>query len=110
MSNSDAKVTRGSDNVFADLGLANAAEEALKADLAISIRQTIQKKGLTQAQAAELLGESQPNVSMIVGGKLWPFSTERLMKHLTALGKDVELRIKDAPKSRSRGHLKVVGG
>ncbi len=110
MDKADAKVTRGSDNVFADLGLADAAEEALKADLASSIRQTIQKKGLTQAQTAELLGESQPNVSMIVGGKLRPFSADRLMKHLTALGKDVELRIKDAPKSRSRGHLKVVGG
>lgn len=104
----EESITRGNGNVFADLGLANAEDEALKADLALSILEAIRTQGLTQAQAAEMIGESQPNVSLIVGGKLRTFSAERLMKLLTALGKDVELRIMDAPAGQDRGRISVV--
>ena len=73
------------------------------------ILRTIRARKLTQVEAARIIGETQPNVSNIMGGKLKAFSVARLMKHLRALGKDLELRVTDAPASRNLGQLKVVG-
>src|SRR5215207_8386419 len=56
-------VTRGSGNVFADLGFANPEEELLKAQLVREIRDLLKRRRLTQAKAAELLGLKQPDVS-----------------------------------------------
>ncbi|HUB08065.1 MAG TPA: helix-turn-helix transcriptional regulator [Myxococcales bacterium] len=105
MKRTDYKV--GSGNVFADLGV-DAPEEALaKAELTVKISEIIEAKGLTQAAAAKVLGIDQPKVSALLRGKLTGFSTERLIKFLNALGRDVEIVVKDRPK-RQAGHLKVV--
>ncbi len=101
------EVIRGSGNVFADLGLPDADGEMLKVDLAIAIKRAIQERGLTQVQAAAVMGESQPNVSMIVGGKLSAFSTERLMRLLAALGKNLTITVSDAPTGQTRGQMRV---
>ena len=45
-----------SGNVFADLGLPHPAELQAKADLMFEISRTIEERGLTQAEAAEILG------------------------------------------------------
>lgn len=99
----------GSGNVFADLGFADAEERRVKADLALVISRLIADRGLTQAQAAEIIGIDQPKVSAIVRGRLSEFSLDRLMRFLTALGVDIELvtheREHDGP-----GHLKVAVG
>jgi predicted XRE-type DNA-binding protein len=105
----EIEITPSSGNVFADLGLPNPEEELAKVKLAIAIKRTMEAKGLSQTAAAKLMGESQPNVSLIVKGRLEKFSSERLMRHLTALGKDLELIIKDAPPGRTRGLLYVSG-
>jgi predicted XRE-type DNA-binding protein len=105
MKNSDYKVSSG--NVFADLGL-DAPEEALaKAELTAKISEIIEANGLTQAAAAKVLGIDQPKVSALLRGKLTGFSTERLIKFLNALGRDVEIVVKDRPR-RGPGHLQVV--
>ena len=70
---------------------------------------TIEAQGLTQAEAARRAGVKQPNISNIVGGRLEPFSCERLMTILTKLGKDIKIVIKDAPRSRPQGRLTVAG-
>src|SRR3990172_6294687 len=102
----DYKVSSG--NVFADLGL-DAPEEALaKAELTAKIAQIIDAKGLTQAAAAKVLGIDQPKVSALLRGKLTGFSTERLVKFLNTLGRDVEIVVRDRPRARGRGHLQVV--
>lgn len=101
-------VTRGSGNVFADIGFANPAEELAKAELVRMIDHAIRARGLTQQAAATLMGIDQPKVSHMLRGRFGGFSTQRLMDFLTALGHDVEIVVRPAPKSRKRGRLHVA--
>jgi predicted XRE-type DNA-binding protein len=89
----EIQVYSSSGNVFADLGLPNADELLIKAELAHQISELISERELTQIEAAELLGIDQPKVSALVRGKLSGFSTERLFRFLNALGRNVEIRV-----------------
>jgi predicted XRE-type DNA-binding protein len=102
-------VTAGSGNVFADLGFAEPEDELTKAQLASQVRQVIKRRRLTQVRAATLMGVDQPKVSALLNGRLTNFSSERLMRLLTALGQDVEIVVKAKPRSRARGRIRVVG-
>ena len=102
-------VTPGSGNVFADLGFAEPEEELTKAQLASHIRQIIKRRRLTQVAAASLMGIDQPKVSALLNGRLANFSSERLMRLLTALGQDVEITVKAKPRNRAHGRIRVVG-
>ncbi|MDQ3745066.1 MAG: helix-turn-helix domain-containing protein [Acidobacteriota bacterium] len=86
-------VTLSGGNVFADLGLAEAEDYLLKAQLALRIQQLIEQKGVTQAEIAPLLGLDQPKVSNLMRGRLAGFSVERLFGILNRLGHNVEVRI-----------------
>lgn len=96
----------GSGNVFADLGLPNAQERLVKAMMSRLIDKDIERLGLTQEQAAELLRCSQPDISKIVRGRVSGFSIERLARFLTLLGHNVEIRVSDA--KESAGDLVLV--
>jgi predicted XRE-type DNA-binding protein len=100
-----AVVTTGSGNVFADLGLPDAEERYAKALISRMIAKAIDARGLTQAQAAELLETTQPKVSAIVRGQLSGFSIERLFRFLTALGMNVRVEVQ--PAFAEKGHLLV---
>ncbi len=82
---------RGTDNVLTDLGLPDAQELTAKAILAKKINDIVENRGLTQSDAAGLLGMPQPKVSAIRNYKLRGISLERLMQALTALGQHVEI-------------------
>ena len=101
-------VEKSSGNVFADIGLPNPEERLAKADLAIRIASAIRALRLTQARAARVLKIDQPKVSRLLRGQLSGFSTERLMHFLMLLGRDVEIVVKTAPRSRRQGRLRVV--
>lgn len=101
-------VTRGSGNVYADLGFENPEEELAKAQLAMMIDDAIRGRRLTQLAAAKLMGIDQPKVSHILRGHLGGFSTQRLIDFLTALGRDVEIVVKMPPRSRKKGRLRVA--
>jgi predicted XRE-type DNA-binding protein len=105
----DIPVMPSSGNVFADLGFAEPEEELTKAQLASHIRQVIRRRRLTQVAAAALMGVDQPKVSALLNGRLANFSSERLMRLLTALGQDVEIVVKAKPRNRDRGRIHVVG-
>ncbi|MGB3580213.1 MAG: helix-turn-helix transcriptional regulator [Roseiarcus sp.] len=102
-------VTASSGNVFADMGLPEAEEELTKAQLASHIRQAIKRRRLTQAAAAALMGVDQPKVSALLNGRLANFSSERLMRLLTAIGQDVEITVRAKPRNRAHGRIRVVG-
>jgi predicted XRE-type DNA-binding protein len=104
----DIPVTPGSANVFADLGFAEPEEELTKVQLASHIRQIIKRRRLTQAAAAALMGIDQPKVSALLNGRLANFSSERLMRLLTALGQDVAIVVKAKPRQRQRGRIQVI--
>jgi predicted XRE-type DNA-binding protein len=101
-------VVRGSGNVFADLGVTQPEEELTKAKLASLIRQVIERKQLTQATAGAQMGIDQPKVSALLNGRLSNFSSERLMRLLTALGQDVRITVRSKPVGRERGRIQVV--
>jgi predicted XRE-type DNA-binding protein len=108
MNEADEVITRGTGNVFADLGYADAEERQTKLRLAHAINGVIARRRLTQAAAAEKLGVNQPKVSALANYKLDGFSVERLMTFLTALDQDVEIVIKNKPRSRTAGRILVV--
>jgi predicted XRE-type DNA-binding protein len=99
---------KGSGNVFADIRLANPEKRLAKADLAIRIAAAIRGRRLTQARAARVLKIDQPKVSRLLRGQLSGFSTERLMHFLTLLGRDVEIVVRPAPRSRRQGRVRVA--
>ena len=85
-------------NVFEELGLPEAPELRVKARLAHRISQIIDKRNMTQTQAAAVLGIDQPKVSALVRGRLEKFSIERLCHFLRALGCDVAIQITEKKK------------
>jgi predicted XRE-type DNA-binding protein len=95
------KITRGSGNVFADMGLPDAAELNTKARLGAAIHHIVEGRRLSQAEIAATLCVNQPKVSALLNYKLEGFSVERLMHFLVALGHDVEIVVKAKPRSRS---------
>ncbi len=99
-------VERSSGNVFADLGFANPEREQLKAHLTLQIYRIIKQRGITQAEAGEILGIQQPHVSALMRNRSGNFSVERLMDFLIALGQDVEITVR--PTRRSQGQVSVV--
>lgn len=101
-------VTRGSGNVFADLGFPDAAERQAKLRLAYTLNQVIDERKLSQAEAAKVLGVTQPKVSALRHYKLAGFSVERLMNLLTALDQDVEIVIRQKPRSKRAARISVV--
>ncbi len=87
----DKTKDRSTDNVLADLGFRDAEELTAKAILAKKINDIVESRGLTQSDAAKLLGMAQPKVSAIRNYKLRGISLERLMQALTSLGQHVEI-------------------
>ena len=108
ISEGENAITRGTGNVFADLGYADAEERQTKLRLAHAINGVIARRRLTQAAAADKLGVNQPKVSALANYKLDGFSVERLMTFLTALDQDVEIVIRNKPRSRAAGRISVV--
>ena len=106
MKTKEIKIERGSGNVFADLGRLDAETHLLKAELVTRIDKIIRQRGLKQVEAAKLLGLSQPDVSRLLRGDFREYSMERLLRLLTALGRDVEIVIRE-PVSRRQGRLHV---
>jgi predicted XRE-type DNA-binding protein len=84
----------GSGNVFKDLGIPNAEEHLIKAQLVFKIDAIMKGRHLKQAEAAALLGIKQPDVSKMLRGEFRQFSVERLLRFLVALDHDVEIVIK----------------
>ena len=102
------EVEKGSGNVYADLGYSDAGEMLIKAQLVSEIAAIIKRKGLTQTQAAGLLGMPQPKLSNLLRGRFRGFSERRLMDCLTKLGRDVQIVVKATPRSRRDGRLSIV--
>ncbi|MGB8988676.1 MAG: helix-turn-helix transcriptional regulator [Candidatus Sulfotelmatobacter sp.] len=101
-----SRVTEGSGNVFADLGLPNPEQEMLKAQLTLQIYTILKDSGMTQAEIAKILGVQQPQVSLLMRNRAGNFSVGRLMEFLTALRRDVEITVR--PTRKEHGALSVI--
>lgn len=100
---SNAEIFVGSGNVFADIGLPNAEEHLLKAQLVHRIDRVLKGRKLKQVEAAALLGVKQPDISKMLRGDFRQFSVERLMRFLVALGQDVEIRVRPSAAPETLG-------
>ncbi len=100
------EIEKSSGNVFEDLDLPDADELFLKATLGFEVFQIIGKRKLTQAEAADVLGVKQPEISRLKKGKFNHYSVERLMTFLTRLNRDIEIRI--IPSESGAGKQRVV--
>ena len=100
------KVTRGSGNVFADLGLADADEHMLKARVVMLIGAAIEQRKLSQTAAAKIMGLKQPDLSKLLRGRFEGFSLVRLLSFARALGSDVEIKVKP-PRDKHEGRLSL---
>jgi predicted XRE-type DNA-binding protein len=103
----DETVHDSTGNIFEDLGLPNPEERLAKAEIARVIRKIIRERGLTQVQAADVLGVRQPDVSDLTRGKLARFSMERLERFLNALDMDVRIQIGPRPPDKARADVTV---
>ena len=104
----DTAITRGTKNVFADLGYPDAVERQAKLRLAYALNQLLDERVLPQSEAAKVLGVTQPKVSALRNYKLAGFSVERLMNLLMALDRDIEIVIRRKPRSRRAGRISVI--
>lgn len=88
------RIRRSSGNVFKDVGFPpeEAAHLLIRTDLMLQIERILKERGLTQAQAAKLLGISQPRVSDLLRGRVDLFSIDTLVDLLAGLGVSVTLR------------------
>ena len=102
------QIERGSSNVYADLGLPDADQMRVKADLVTRIASLLKDEGLTQTAAANLLGLSQPKLSGLLRGQFRGVSESKLIECLTRLGQEVEIVGRAAQKSREEGRVLVT--
>ena len=100
-------VERGSANVFADLGLDDADAHLLKTGLVSCIDDIVSKRGITETEAARLLGLSQLDTSDLLRGDFREHSLQRLLCLLISLGCDIDIVIRQ-PQSASGGKLRIV--
>ncbi len=99
----DVIVTPSCGNIFADLDLPDPELLLAKAKLSIKIEDLIKERKLTQAQAAKLMGLTQPNVSDLIRGHLDGFTLDRLFRCLEALGQEVEIVVRPKREAEDAG-------
>jgi predicted XRE-type DNA-binding protein len=100
-------VDAGTGDVLVDLGFGDAEERKLRVQLAMQVNELTAARRLTQARAAELFGIPQPHVSELKNYKLSRFSSERLLRFVTLLDRDVEIVIRPKAKGRASGIVSV---
>jgi predicted XRE-type DNA-binding protein len=106
MSKRKAEIESG--NVFKDLGLPNAEEHLVKAQLVYKIDGILKERKLKQVEAGKLFGVPQPDVSKMLRGEFRQFSVERLLRFLVALNQDVEIVVKPHGSEREPATLRVA--
>jgi predicted XRE-type DNA-binding protein len=107
--NTSVEIEVSSGNVFADLGLPHPEESGAKLRLCVVINRILDERGLTQVEAAKLLGVTQPKVSALKAYKLEGFSVERLMHFATALEHDVVIEIRPRAETSRKAQISIVG-
>ncbi len=87
-------------SVYEDLGYKNPEEMVTKANLVMEISEIIEKNQFTQTEVAKTFNISQPKLSELLNGRFRGYSVSRLIHFLNVLGKDVDIIVKDKPKTR----------
>ena len=102
------QIEKSTANIYADLGFPNAEEMQVKAAWATKIGEIIKHRHLTQTEAAELLGITQPKLSGMLRGQFRGISESKMIDCLNRLGRDVEIVVRKPTRTRRPGHTRVV--
>ena len=88
-----SNITKGSDNVFKDLGFGDeeAANLKIRADLMINLQKFIKSQNWTQAEAANFFEETQPRISNLMNGDIDRFAIDKLVQMLSQAGMEVQM-------------------
>jgi predicted XRE-type DNA-binding protein len=97
-----------SGNVFKDIGMTDAGNHFVKAQLVFKIDAILKERGVKQVDAANLFGVRQPDVSKLLHGEFRQFSMERLLRFLVALDQDVEIVVRPRKSKRDAPALRVA--
>ncbi|MDR2875496.1 MAG: helix-turn-helix domain-containing protein [Methylobacillus sp.] len=108
MNDTDIEIEQGGDNVYADLGMADAAEMLVKARLAAKISEIIKHSRMTQNEAANIIGLPQPKLSGMLRGQFRGISEAKMLDCLNKLGRDVQIVVKKASRNHASGKTSVV--
>jgi len=100
-------VEKSTGNVYADLGYADSDDMLVKAQIVAKIAEIISRRRLTQEQAAEILGLTQPKISRLLRGQFRGVSERRLLRCLTKLGRDVQIVVRLTPGRLDQGRFTV---
>jgi predicted XRE-type DNA-binding protein len=94
----DNQITESNENVFKDLGFSAVQSDklAIKSYLMMQIEFFIKNKGMTQAQASQLMNVSRPRISDIMRGKIDKFTIDALVDMLTKAGHQITLSVEHA--------------
>jgi predicted XRE-type DNA-binding protein len=90
-----------------DIGVPNAQDHLVKAQLVFKIDSIMKKRRLKQREAAELFGVRQPDISKMLRGEFRQFSVERLLRFLVKLDQDVEIVVRPRRGRESAAELHV---
>ncbi len=74
------------------------------------IHHIIEEKELSQTSAGAVVNEAPSQISLLMSGHLAGFSTDRLVRMLLKLGRDVDVVVKKGPRGGRTGHVRVVEG
>ena len=107
----EEKIIPGSGNVYADLQIKNPEEMLRKAQLVASLQDIIEKRGLSQRDAAKCMGISQPKLSLLLRGKFQGVSETKIMDCLAKLGSEVRIVVTPPPtNSITQGFIELIVG
>jgi predicted XRE-type DNA-binding protein len=102
------EIEKSSGNVYADLGMADAEDMRVKAQLASKISEIVQARRWTQQQAADVLGISQPKLSQLMRGQFRGISEAKMLELLARLGRNIQIVVGPARRSAKAGRVEVV--
>ncbi|MGO4568558.1 helix-turn-helix domain-containing protein [Rhizobium sp. 2YAF20] len=105
MKTEHVEVHAGSPNIFAELGLPDAENHFLKAQIVAALHRLVTDQKLSQAKAGALMGITQPEVSRLFRGHFREYSVERLMGFLTSFNQDVEITVRPHAKAGEVGNI-----
>ncbi len=89
-------ITPAGANIFEDLGLPDAENLKLRAQLMMEVRQYVEESGLTQVAAAKALKTTQPRLNDILKGKIGKCTIDRLVQMLAEVGRQVSITVSKA--------------
>ncbi len=90
------KIVKADENIFEALEVKNSAYEKIRLDLMLVIRKWFKKSGLNQQDAAKALCCTQPQLSAVLNTKYEEFTIDRLVKMVSCIGKEVEIKVLEA--------------